>query len=109
MDGILEQIYSELKEIKQLLADNKNIYNEKPKGQFINNTMKTKEATEYLGIAEHRLRVLTKQGKIKHFTAGNKFLYKRKALDQWLDEVQEASIVKTEDMETYRRIRRVKE
>lgn len=109
MDGILEQIFSELKEIKQLLADNKNIYNKNSNGQFIDNTMKIKDAAEYLGIAEHRLRLLTKQGEIKHFTAGNKFLYKRKALDQWLDEVQEASIVKKEDMEIYGKIRKIKE
>jgi excisionase family DNA binding protein len=74
-----------------------------------NNTLKTKEAAKYLGIAEHRLRLLTKQGKIKHFTAGNKYLYKRISLDQWLDEVQESSIKKSSEKDDYGKIRKVRD
>lgn len=88
MDGILEQILVELWEIKQLLNDKENGL----KSQVPNNMMKTKEAAEYLGITEYRIRALTKQGEIKHFKAGNRILYKRDALDQWLYEAQEASV-----------------
>jgi excisionase family DNA binding protein len=109
MDGILEQILSELKEIKQLLADNNGLQGRTVKSEITNDTLKTKEAAKYLGIAEHRLRVLTKQGKIKHFTAGNKYLFKRISLDQWLDEVQESSINKSIETDDYGKIRRIKE
>lgn len=85
MDGILEQILAELKEIKQLRSENTSkdtlVANSAP----VMNTMKTKEAAEYLGITEWQLRILTKQGKIQHFKAGNRFLYKRKSLDLWLE------------------------
>lgn len=109
MDGLLEQILSELKEIKQLLAKNQGIDVTATKSELINDTMKSKEAAEYLGITEYRLRTLTKQGEIKHFTAGNRFLYKRKSLDLWLEEIQEASIRKNEEVQGYGKIRRVKE
>ena len=89
MDGILEQILVELWEIKQILNNKENGL----KSQVSNNTMKTKEAADYLGITEYRIRALTKKGEIKHFKAGNRILYKRSALDQWLEEVQEASIM----------------
>jgi excisionase family DNA binding protein len=93
MDGILEQILIELKEIRKLLIENKNVCDPNFNGRLVNDTMTTKEAAEYLGIAVSRVRILAKQGKIKHFMAGNKRLYKKKSLDQWLEEVQEYSIV----------------
>ncbi|NMB96109.1 MAG: helix-turn-helix domain-containing protein [Clostridiaceae bacterium] len=108
MDGLLEQILSELKEIKQLLAKNQGI-DAATKSDSINDTMKSKEAAEYLGITEYRLRTLTKQGEIKHFMAGNRFLYKRESLELWLVEIQEASIRKNEVVQDYGKIRRVKE
>lgn len=109
MDGLLEQILSELKEIKQLLANSQGVKTTSNKSEFINDTIKTKEAAAYLGITEYRLRTLTKQGEIKHFTAGNRFLYKRKSLDMWLEEIQEASVNKNEEIMGFGRVRRVKE
>ena len=109
MDGILEQILAELKEIKELLADRNGLHFESTTDKLTNDTMKSKEAAEYLGIAEYRLRVLTKQGKIRHFTAGNKYLYKRRTLDQWLEDVQAASIIKAEDSNALGKIRKVQD
>mgnify|MGYP000900398974 CR=1 FL=1 len=109
MDGLLEQILSELKEIKQLLAKSQGANMTFAKSELINNTMKSKEAAVYLGITEYRLRKLTKQGEIMHFTAGNRFLYKRKSLDIWLEEIQEASVKKNEEVMDFGRVRRVTE
>lgn len=110
MDGILEQILAELKEIKQLLSENRGAETFSTSNAAVINTMKTKEATEYLGITEWQLRTLTKQGKIQHFKAGNRFLYKRKSLDLWLEN-ELASSVEHKDEEDigYGRIRKIKE
>jgi len=109
MEGILEQILSELKDIKQLLAKTYGLNNEPSKDELKNDTMKTKDAAKYLGIAESRLRALTKQGKIKHIKAGNRYLYKRKSLDSWLEEIQEASVLKSEGEMGYGKIRKINE
>jgi len=110
MDGILEQILAELKEIKQLLSDNTESGTVSTSSTPIMNTMRTKEAAEYLGITEWRLRLLSKQGKIQHFKAGNRFLYKRKSLDLWLEN-ELASSVEQKEAEDFRpgRIRRIQE
>jgi len=109
MDGILEQILTELKEIKQLLSENMGKDTSPTNSAPIMNTMKTKEAAEYLGITEWQLRFLTKQGKIQHFKAGNRFLYKRKSLDLWLEK-ELTSSVEHKDEEDIRpgRIRKIK-
>jgi len=109
MDGILEQILSELKEIKQLLAKTHGLNIGSSKDELKNDTMKSKEAAKYLGIAEYRLRALTKQGKIMHIKAGNRYLYKRKSLDFWLEEIQEASVQNSEGEMDYGKMRRIKE
>lgn len=110
MDGMLEQILAELKEIKQLLLENKGVEILSTSSAPAMNTMKTKEAAEYLGITEWRLRLLSKQGKIQHFKAGNRFLYKRKSLDLWLEN-ELANSVEQKEEEDIRagRIRRIKE
>jgi len=104
MDGILEQILSELKEIKQLLLKNKGLDSGINNSDSYRETMQFKEASEYLGITKSRIRTLAINGEIKHFKVGNRYLFKRKALDEWLEEVQEASIVKETG-----KIRRIKE
>ncbi len=108
MDGILEQILSELKEIKQLLQTNQGINIESAKANYSNDTMRTKEAAEYLGIPEQRLRTLSKQGAVRHFKIGKRFLYKKKSLDLWLEETQNASIQEQDDDIGYGRIRKIK-
>lgn len=47
-------------------------------------TFKLKEAAEYLDITEYRMRLLAKQGKIKCFKAGNRYLFRSNDLDEWL-------------------------
>ena len=110
MDGILEQILAELKEIKQLLSENRGAETLTTNSTPAVNTMKTKEAAEYLGITEWRLRLLSKQGKIQHFRAGNRFLYKRKSLDLWLENELACSVEQKEEEDfSPGRIRRIKE
>lgn len=50
MEGIMEQILAELKEIRHLFAENQgnNISN----SRYVNTTIISKEAAEYLGITE---------------------------------------------------------
>lgn len=57
MDGVLEQILAELKDIKQLIATSQGSNIAAIKVESVHDTMKTKEAAEYLGIALHRLRM----------------------------------------------------
>ena len=109
MDGVLEQILAELKDIKKLIGTSQGSNFAAIKGKSTNDTMKTKEAAEYLGITEYRLRTLTKQAAIRHFEAGNRFLYKRKTLDLWLEETQEASVQQSEEEIGFGRIRKIKE
>lgn len=110
MDGILEQILAELKEIKLLLSKNIGQDMSATNNTMVMNTMKTKEAAEYLGITERQLRTLTKQGKIQHFKAGNRFLYKRKSLDLWLDSELKSSVEQKDEEDTQPgRIQRIKE
>mgnify|MGYP002411641638 CR=1 FL=1 len=47
-------------------------------------TFKRKEAAEYLQITDNFLYTLTRAGKIKHFRAGNRYLYKKSDLDEWI-------------------------
>jgi excisionase family DNA binding protein len=109
MDGILEQILSELKEIKLLLKENMGKDTSATNSTSVMNTMKTKEAAEYLGITEWQLRILTKQGKIQHFKAGNRFLYKRKSLDLWLENELTSSVEQKDDEDIRQgRIRKIK-
>src|SRR5690554_1200795 len=98
MDGILEQILAELKEIKHLLSEKMgNDPTTSATKATVMNTMKTKEAAEYLGITDWQLRTLTKQGKIQHFKAGNRFLDKKKSLDLWLENELSSSVEQKED------------
>jgi excisionase family DNA binding protein len=109
MEGVLEQILEELREIRQLLSENQvgdNVINH---NRYVNTTMKSKEAAEYLGITENRLRTLAKEGKIKHFRAGNKFLFRRNSLDLWLNEVQDGSIKSEFNPILKKGLRKVKE
>lgn len=107
MDGILEQILTELKEIKQILKAKEGLCDETNLGKPFHDTMNVKEAAEYLGITADRLRTLSKQGKIRHLKAGNRFLFKRVSLDAWLKETLEASIQKSEVKVGNGRIRRI--
>lgn len=94
MEGILEQILSEMKEIKQLLKNNQNgLYENYGTNQSTNTTMTIKEAAKYLGVSHWMLSMQCKQNKIKHFKAGRKFLFRKDTLDTWLREIQEKSII----------------
>lgn len=94
MDGVLEQILVELKEIRLLLSAERENTDVADNGSMKKDTMTVKDAAEYLGITEFRLRTLTNQKAIRHFKAGKKFLYKRKSLDLWMEEVQAESVTR---------------
>lgn len=71
-------------------------------------TFKPKEAAEHLGITEHRIRTLAKQGKLKHFRAGNRYLFRKSDLDEWIKEVTADSLKEPEPENEYGKLRRVK-
>lgn len=55
-------------------------------------TLTRKEAAEYLGISPWLLWKLTKQGQIPHCRVASRILYRRRSLDEFLDEREEKAI-----------------
>lgn len=109
MEGIMEQILSELQEIKQLLINAQYGVNKAYEtNHSANITMNIKEAAKYLGISHWMLSTQCKQNKIKHFKAGNRFLFKKDTLDSWLQEIQENSIKKEDESQAKNGIRKIK-
>lgn len=47
-------------------------------------TLTRVEAASYLGISEWLLWRLTKEGLIPHFRAGNRLLFRKESLDNWM-------------------------
>lgn len=75
----------------------------------INKTFKPKEAAEYLDVSEYRIRISAKQGKLKHFRVGNRYLFRKCDLDEWIKEETEKSIVKEKHDNQYGKLRKVTE
>lgn len=61
-------------------------------------TMKAKDAAEYLGISYWLILEMTKQGKIPFIACGGRKLFRKEALDKWMEE-QEQRAIRTELIE----------
>lgn len=72
-------------------------------------TFTMKQAAEYLQIAHHRIYTLARKGEIKHLKAGSKYLFRKKALDEWMEQELNKSVLKEKDENQYGIIRKVKE
>lgn len=61
-------------------------------------TMKAKDAADYLGISYWLILEMTKQGKIPFIACGGKKLFRKEALDKWMEQ-QEQRAIKSELIE----------
>lgn len=81
---LLEAIISETKDrvIKEALMEL--LPQLKQKVECI--TFTTEEAATYLGISDQTLRTMCQQKQIPHTRARGKYLFRKKALDAWMDQ-----------------------
>lgn len=49
------------------------------------NTLTTLEVAEYLGVSKETIYGLVRSKEIVHFRIGSRILFKRDAIDQWID------------------------
>ncbi|WP_050069877.1 excisionase [Anaerosalibacter massiliensis] len=56
-------------------------------------TFTTDEAAEYVGVGREVLLQAAKDGEVKHFRNGTRYLFRKKALDKWITEKEEESIL----------------
>lgn len=54
-------------------------------------TFTTDEAAEYVGVGREVLLQAAKDGEVKHFRNGTRYLFRKKALDEWITEKEEES------------------
>jgi len=57
-----------------------------------NPVLNAKQAAQYIGVSYWTLLDLARQGQIKHFRGGNRLLFRRQNLDDWMSAAEEASI-----------------
>lgn len=53
------------------------------------NRMTVKNLADYIGASEHKIYELVRQKKIPHFKIGAKTVFRKEAIDQWIEQ-QEA-------------------
>lgn len=104
VDGILEQILNELKEIKTYLKDfNPNMTQEKMT-YSVKETLSTQEAADYLGISYFTIL----KTDIPYSNIGKLRIYRRSTLNTWMTE-QELKANSSSDNNNYGKLRKVKE
>lgn len=68
-------------------------------------TLTAREAAAYLGFSYWKLLELVKVGEIPVIRAGNRLLFRRETLDQWLSQQETASMVEPESVGKIRRLK----
>ena len=48
-------------------------------------TLTVDEVAEYLGISKEMIYILCREKRIAHFRIGRRILFKREAIDRWID------------------------
>lgn len=71
-------------------------------------TITAREAAEYLGISYWKLLQLVKAGKIPHIRLPGRVLFRRKTLDEWMEEQERISVRTEEKMEQKGKIRKLR-
>jgi excisionase family DNA binding protein len=71
-------------------------------------TITAREAAEYLGISYWKLLQLVKVGKIPHIRLPGRVLFRRKTLDEWMEEQERISVRTEEKMEQKGKIRKLR-
>lgn len=56
-------------------------------------TFTTDEAADYVGVGREVLLQAAKDGEVKHFRNGTRYLFRKKALDEWITIKEEESII----------------
>jgi len=54
-------------------------------------TLKAREAAAYLGVSYLLLREMAKRGEVPHIRAGRLVLFRKEALDRWMDEQERSN------------------
>ena len=57
-------------------------------------TMTTKETAEYLGISYWLLGKMARENKIPHFKIGGKILFRKKVIDEYMEEQEKVTFNK---------------
>jgi excisionase family DNA binding protein len=54
--------------------------------------MSLKEAAPYIGSSEYKLREMVSKKQIPHYRVGNRIMFRKVKLDEWIIKQEEASI-----------------
>lgn len=57
-------------------------------------TMKAEDAAKYLGVSYWLILEMVKQSKIPYIACGNRKLFRKAALDKWIEDMEASSIMK---------------
>jgi len=57
-------------------------------------TMKAEDAAKYLGVSYWLILEMVKQNKIPYIACGNRKLFRKAALDKWIEDMEKSSIIK---------------
>lgn len=68
-------------------------------------TFGIERAANYLGCSPWKLRDLAKRGAVPHFRIGNRFMFRRAALDKWMQEMEDASVHQESNSGVVRRLK----
>lgn len=67
-------------------------------------TMNARDAAAYIGCSYWKILEIAKAGEIPHAKIGNRIIFRRETLDNWMEE-QEVKSVRQEDMQGYGKLR----
>ena len=73
-----------------------------------NQTFNLRQASEYMQISHYRLYTLARTRGIKHFKTGSKYLFRKRFLDEWIEQELNGSVKIDEPQNEYGRLRKVK-
>lgn len=59
-------------------------------------TLTTEEAAKYLGLSRDMIYILARENRIPHVRIGRRVLFKKQAIDMWLDEQLQGSVLNEE-------------
>ncbi len=80
-------------------------------GEMLNasdQTFNLRQASEYMQISHYRLYTLARTGGIKHFKTGSKYLFRKRFLDEWVEQELNGSVKIDEPQNEYGRLSKVK-
>jgi len=70
-------------------------------------TFNAKQAAKYVGVSYWTMLNLARQGLITHFRCGNKILFRKTMLDEWMEESENCNYVLDDGLPVYTRNDRI--